>query len=509
VNAQPAAVIILAAGEGTRMKSRVPKVLHPLGGRTLLGHVVATADELKARQTAIVVRHARDEVAGHAQELMPDIVVADQDEIPGTGRAVACGLAALDDAAEGGHISGPVVVTAGDVPLLDAATLGDLLAAHTRDGNAVTLLSAHLADPHGYGRVVRDGTGGVVGIVEDKDASPAQREITEINASVYVFDAAVLRDALQRIGSDNAQGEVYLTDVVALAHSEGRAVAGIAVDDEWLVTGVNNRVQLAELGAELNRRILTRWMLEGVSIVDPGSTWIDVDVELATDVTILPGTHLAGRTRVASGATIGPDTTLTNVDVGEDARVVRTHGSDSRIGSRADVGPFAYLRPGAVLGEAGKIGTFVEVKNSVIGKGSKVPHLSYVGDGEIGEGTNIGAGTIFVNYDGTKKQRTTVGDHARTGSDNMFVAPVTIGDGAYTGAGTVVRRDVPPGALAVNVAPQRNIERWVLHRRPGSAAASAAAEALGDDEDTAGESHDDPARPSGTDTNRGGRTTTR
>lgn len=507
MNAQPAAVIILAAGEGTRMKSRIPKVLHPLAGRSLLGHVVHTARNLAAQHTAIVVRHARDEVAAHAQELMPDIVIADQDDIPGTGRAVQCGLAALD--ADSGSVSGPVIVMAGDVPLLDAATLQELLAAHIDDGNAVTLLSTHVSDPHGYGRVLRNDAGDVVGIVEEKDATEAQRAISEVNTSVYVFDAAMLREALGRVGTDNAQGEVYLTDVIALAHNGGKRVAALAVDDEWLVAGVNNRLQLAELGVELNRRILSDWMLAGVSIVDPGSTWIDVDVELETDVTLLPGTHLAGRTRVGEGATIGPDTTLRNVDVGAAAQVVRCHGSDSRIGAGATVGPFAYLRPGVELGEGGKIGTFVEVKNSVIGRGSKVPHLSYVGDGEIGEGTNIGAGTIFVNYDGVKKQRTRVGDHARTGADNKFVAPVTIGDGAYTGAGTVVRRDVPPGALGITVAQQRNIERWVLHNREGTAAAGAATAALGDDGVSESDSWQEPAQPSGDTTKTGGRKTER
>lgn len=471
------------------MRSRIPKVLHPLAGRTLLGHVLHTAAELEPQRTALVVRHARDEVVAHARDLLDDIVIADQDDVPGTGRAVQCGLVALDAAAAderartgtGDALRGAVVVTAGDVPLLDAATLRQLLAAHITGGNAVTVLTTHLPDPQGYGRVLRGPDGGVTGVVEERDATPEQRAITEINSSVYVFDAEVLRDGLGRVSADNEQGEVYLTDVVGLAHRDGRRVQGVVVADEWLVTGINDRAQLAELGAELNRRIVTAWMRAGVSVLDPATTWLDVDVELAPDVTLLPGTHLAGTTRVAPGASIGPETTLTDVEVGPDARVVRTHGSASLIGAGADVGPFTYLRPGTVLGAEGKIGSFVETKNATIGDRSKVPHLSYVGDAEVGHDTNIGAATIFVNFDGVAKNRTTVGSHARTGSANMFVAPVSIGDGAYTGAGTVVRRDVPPGALGINVAPQRNVDDWVLRRRGGTAAAQAAAAALGAD----------------------------
>ncbi|RYJ03999.1 MAG: bifunctional UDP-N-acetylglucosamine diphosphorylase/glucosamine-1-phosphate N-acetyltransferase GlmU, partial [Actinomycetales bacterium] len=274
-----------------------------------------------------------------------------------------------------------------------------------------------------------------------------------------------------------AQGELYLTDVVAKAVAEGRPVGAHVLEDVWQTEGVNDRSQLARLGAELNRRTLEHWMREGVTIVDPTSTWIDSAVSLEPDVTVLPGTQLLGATSVSSGATIGPDTTLRNVEVGAGATVVRTHGSDALIGPDATVGPFAYLRPGTELGAGGKIGTFVETKNARIGDGAKVPHLSYVGDAEVGEGSNIGAGTIFANYDGVDKHRTVVGKHARTGSDNVFVAPVTIGDGAFTGAGTTVRDDVPPGALAVTAGEQRIIEGWVQRKRPDTASARAAAEA--------------------------------
>ncbi len=470
------------------MKSRTPKVLHAIGGRTLIGHAVAAASALEPQRLAVVVRHERDRVAAHVSEIAPAALIADQDEIKGTGRAVQCAMSVLDAAAQAETaaasgqaeaVDGPVVVLAGDVPLLDGATLAGLLDAHVADGNAVTILTTRVADPTGYGRIVRDPvTGEVAAIVEHKDATDAQRAIDEINSSVYVFDATVLRTGLSRIGSANAQGEVYLTDVAAIARADGGAVRAVVAADPMLVEGVNDRSQLATLGAELNRRIVTAWMVEGVTVIDPATTWIDVDVQLARDVTILPNTQLHGRTVVAEGATIGPDTTLTDVTVGEGATVTRAVGTSSEIGAGAVVGPFALLRPGSVLGEKGKIGTFVETKNAQIGAGSKVPHLSYVGDATIGEHSNIGAASVFVNYDGVTKRRSTIGSHARTGADNMFVAPVTVGDGAYTGAGTVVRRDVPPGALAVNVAPQRVVDGWVLRHRAGTDAATAAEAAL-------------------------------
>jgi bifunctional UDP-N-acetylglucosamine pyrophosphorylase/glucosamine-1-phosphate N-acetyltransferase len=486
------------------MRSATPKVLHTLAGRSMLGHALAAAQALEPRRTAVVVRHERDKVAAHAREVHPPVLVADQDDVPGTGRAVQCALSVLDaaaqaDAASAGDgpgvpgsasgvlVEGPVVVLAGDIPLLDGETLAELLAAHVADGNAVTVLTTEVDDPTGYGRVLRvtegEDAGDVTGIVEEKDADAAQRAVREINSSVYVFDAAVLRGAFGRLGRDNAQGEVYLTDVLAIARGDGGRVRALRTDDPVLVEGVNDRAQLAVLRAELNRRVLDGWMRAGVTIVDPATTWVDVDVELAQDVTLLPGTQLHGATSVATGATIGPDTTLTDVEIHEGATVVRTHGSLAVIGAGATVGPFAYLRPGTVLGERGKIGTFVETKNAEIGAGSKVPHLSYVGDATIGVETNIGAASVFVNYDGVHKHRTTIGSYARTGSDNMFVAPVTVGDGAYTGAGSVIRHDVPSGALAVSAGAQRNIEGWVQRSRAGTPAAEAAARAQGDHAD--------------------------
>ena len=469
---RPAAVIVLAAGEGTRMKSAHPKVLHAIGGRTLLGHAIAAARGVDPQHLAIVVRHERDLVAAHIALVDPEAVIADQDEVKGTGRATECALDALP-----ADLDGTVLVTYGDVPLLSAETLNHLLEVHAASQSAATVITARLPDPFGYGRIIRAADGSVAGIIEQKDATDAQLEITEINSGLYAFDAVILRKALAQVGTDNSQGEKYLTDVLAIARGEGLRVSAHLIDDLWQTEGVNDRVQLARLGAELNRRIVERWMRAGVTVVDPATTWIDADVTLGRDVTIHPQTQIHGASTIGDEVVLGPDTTLTDVEIGNGASVIRTHGSLAVIGAGATVGPFSYLRPGTELGAKGKIGTFVETKNSIIGAGSKVPHLTYVGDATIGEQSNIGAASVFVNYDGVNKSRTTIGSHCRTGSDNMFVAPVTVGDGAYTGAGTVVRRDVPPGALAINVAPQRNLLGWVQDKRPGTGSALAAAAA--------------------------------
>lgn len=468
------AVVVLAAGQGTRMKSSRPKVLHSIAGRSLIGHVLATAGELEPGHVIAVVRHARDSVVESITDAMPNALIVDQDEIPGTGRAVEVAIAALP-----ADFAGDVVVVSGDVPLLDAATLRSLIDTHRAASAAATVLSAILDDATGYGRIVRGSGGEVDRIVEQADATDDERAITEINSGTYVFSVAPLREQLALVGTKNAQGEKYLTDVVGLLRAAGSAVAAMPVPDGWRVSGVNDRVQLAEASRRMNELIVKRWQLAGVTIDDPATTWIDADVTLAEDVQILPGTQLKGATLVQTGATIGPDTTLVDTEVGAGATVKRTDATLAVIGENASVGPFAYLRPGTYLGADGKIGTFVETKNSTIGAGSKVPHLSYLGDATVGEGSNIGAGTITANYDGVRKNPTIVGDQARTGSHNVFVAPVTIGDGAYTGAGTVVRKDVPPGALAVNVAPQRNIEGWVATNRAGTASAEAAAAASG------------------------------
>lgn len=463
------AVIVLAAGQGTRMRSRLPKVLHPLGGRPLVGHVLDTAAALSPARIAVVVRHERDLVVQAVQDLAPGVRVVDQDDVPGTGRAVQV---ALDDL---GDFDGDVLVLSGDVPLLEAETLRALLDAHRAAGAAATLLSAEVDDPSGYGRILRDADGGVRRIVEQKDAAPEEAAVREINVGVYVFQAAPLREHLALVGTANAQGELYLTDVVALLRDARHTVAVSTAPDATAALGVNDRVQLSEAARTLNARTVRRWQLEGATILDPATTWIDVDATLAPDVTVLPNTHILRATTIASGATVGPDTSLVGCEVGEDATVTRTDATFAVIGAGATVGPFAYLRAGAQLGARGKVGTFVEIKNSQIGEGSKVPHLSYIGDTTIGRGVNLGAGAITANYDDITKHRTEIGDEVHSGSHNVFVAPVRIGDGAKTGAGAVIRKDVPAGALALSVAPQRNVEGWVEKNRPGTPAAAAAA----------------------------------
>ncbi len=470
------AVLVLAAGAGTRMRSDSPKVLHPIAGRSMLAHSLHAIAKMAPQHLVVVLGHDHERVAPVvselAEELGREIGVAMQDRQLGTGHAALCALSALPD-----DYGGVVVVTSGDIPLLDADTLADLIAAHNSRSAAVTVLTTTLNDPTGYGRILRTQDNAVIAIVEQADATPSQRKIREVNAGVYAFDIAALRSALGRLSADNAQGELYLTDVVAILRQDSRVVHAQHVDDSAVVAGVNDRVQLAELGAELNRRIVTGHQLAGVTFVDPATTWVDVDVSIGRDSVVAPGTQLRGRTHIGARCTVGPDTTLTDVTVGDGASVIRTHGTSASIGAGAAVGPFAYLRPGTVLGGDGKVGAFVEVKNSTIGVGTKVPHLTYVGDADIGDHSNIGASSVFVNYDGVSKSRTTVGSHVRTGSDTMFIAPVTVGDGAYTGAGTVLRDDVPPGALAISAGPQRNIEGWVQRKRPGSAAAQAAEQA--------------------------------
>jgi len=468
----PLAVVVLAAGQGTRMKSTLPKVLHPIGGRPLVGHVLRTARALDPEAVLVVVRHERDRVAQAVTDTDSDAVVVDQDDVPGTGRAVEVALASLP-----ADFDGDVLVLSGDVPLLDSDTLAALLDTHRARAAAATLLSAVLADATGYGRVIRDASGAVVRIVEQKDATAEERAVTEINAGVYVFRASSLRVQLARVGTANAQGEKYLTDVVGLLRQADEPVAATSAPDAAVALGVNDRVQLAEAARLLNARTVRQWQLAGASILDPATTWIDVDATIAPDVTILPGTYVLGATTIAAGAVIGPDTTLSDCEVGEGATVKRTGATLAVIGAGATVGPFAYLRPGTVLGENGKIGTFVETKNSTIGDGSKVPHLSYIGDATIGRGVNLGAGAITANYDDLAKHRTEIGDEVHSGSHNVFVAPVKIGHGAKTGAGAVVRKDVPAGALALSVAPQRNVEGWVEKNRPGTGAADVAARA--------------------------------
>ena len=460
------AVVILAAGEGTRMKSSLAKVLHPIAGVPMIGHVLSTAAALHPQHTIAVLRHQRDAVAAVVAELTEGVTIVDQDDVPGTGRAVELALAALDG------FDGDVVVVSGDVPLLDADTLAGLIADHRAYDRAASVLSSIVDDPTGYGRIVRTADA-FSRIVEHKDASDDERAISEVNSGTYVFRADPLRAALARVTTANAQGEKYLTDVIELLAAD-HAIDAQPVAFPWLVAGVNDRSQLSEVAARLNAMIVRGHQLNGVTIDDPATTWIDRAVSIDADARILPGTFLHGATQIAAHAVVGPDTTLRDCEIGEGATLNRVDATLAVIDAGSTVGPFSYLRPGTALGPNGKIGAFVETKNATIGAGSKVPHLSYIGDTTVGEESNIGAGTITANYDGVNKHRTTVGSHVRTGSHNVFVAPVTINDGAYTAAGSVVRKDVPAGSLGMTVAPQRNIEGWVEEHRPGTAAANAA-----------------------------------
>lgn len=489
-------VIVLAAGGGTRMKSKSMKVLHPIAGRSMIGHVFTAIGAVRPTRVVAVVGHQREQVGEHIRALRPDVVLAVQETQQGTGHAVRVAMQAVTDQGgpTTGPISGTVLVTYGDTPLLEGASLRAFTEDHVASGRAMSILSGEVADPTGYGRVIRGEDGSVTAIVEQKDATPGQAKVREINSGIVAYDAQFLLSALPRIGNANAKGEYYLTDTVALAREDGLTVDAYPIDDVDQTEGANDRYELAQLARIKNQRILRHWMNEGVTVIDPASTWVDVDVTLGPDVTLLPGVQLLGASSVAEDAVVGPDCTLRDVEIGVGAKVVRTHGELAVIGAHADVGPFSYLRPGARLGDAGKIGAFVEVKNSTIGARAKVPHLSYVGDAEIGEGTNIGAGAIFANYDGVTKSRSTIGRHVKTGVHNSFVAPVVVGDGATTGAGTVVRRDVPPGVLAVSGGQQRHIEGWVFRKRAGTPAADAARAALDADETPGGS----PTTPGGT-----------
>ncbi|HEY8472790.1 MAG TPA: bifunctional UDP-N-acetylglucosamine diphosphorylase/glucosamine-1-phosphate N-acetyltransferase GlmU [Natronosporangium sp.] len=468
---EPRTVVVLAAGEGKRMRSALPKVLHPLLGRSLLGHVLAAAEGLAADRTLVVVGAGGEQVAAHLAEIAPKAVAVTQAEQRGTGHAVRTALAAADD------ITGTVVVMYGDTPLLRPETVTGLVDAHEANGAAATLLSAELADPTGLGRIIRDDRGGLVRIVEERDATPEQRAIREVNAGLYAFDAALLRTALDQLGTENDQSEEYLTDVPALLIAAGHQVAVHRAANPTDTRGCNDRAELAALRALLRDRINAAWMRAGVTILDPATTWIDVTASVGRDAVLDQNTQLRGATVIGEGATIGPDVTLIDTEVGEGASVVRAHAVQSVIGPGAEVGPYASLRPGSRLGAGAKVGTFVETKNSEVGAGAKVAHQAYVGDATIGPQANIGAGTIFVNYDGTAKHRTEVGEAAFVGSNSNLVAPVTVGDGAYVAAGSTVTKDVPPGTLGVARGQQRNIDGWVARRRPGTKSAAAAARA--------------------------------
>lgn len=473
---RPPIVIILAAGQGTRMKSATPKVLHEIAGRSLLGHVIEAAATLEPEHLVVVVGSGKEQVIAHLDEIAPWVVTVEQEQQNGTGHAVRIALEFLQGRGVSASES-PVVVLTGDTPLLTGASLTNLLSSHLNRQAQATVLTAEFANPFGYGRIIRSGNQ-VVGIVEEKDATPEQCEISEINSGMYAFDGAALHTAIAGVTSNNSQGEEYLTDVIEIITARGEIVIGVSAQDTNDIMGINDRAQLAVAAGIMRDRINVKWMQAGVTMLDPASTWIDVDTDLVADVTLLPQTILRGPTAIEAGAQIGPGTTLISAEVGANAVVRHTWAELVVIGAGATVGPYTYLRPGTVIGDDGKAGAFVEMKNAQLGAGSKVPHLSYVGDATIGVGTNIGAGTVFVNYDGVEKNHTTVGDHVRVGSDNMLIAPIVIGDGAYTAAGSVITDDVPAGSMAVGRARQRNIVNWVLRKRPGTGSAKAAERAL-------------------------------
>ena len=460
-------VIVLAAGEGTRMKSATAKVLHSVAGRSLLGHVLYAVDQLNAQEIRVVVGSGRESVEAHISQIAPLATTVFQEHRGGTGHAAQLALA-------GTNAQGTILVLAGDTPMLTGQSLAAFIDAHNAGKFTASVLTAEHPDPTGYGRIIRDGADELLKIVEEKDASDDQKFVFEINSGVYAFDGAALTASIGKLTNANAQGELYLTDVIGILKSEGASVAAIMIDDFTEILGVNDRVQLAESAALLRDRINDHWMRAGVTIIDPTTTWIDATASISNDVTIHPGSAIYGTTTIAAGAVIGPRTTLTNCQVKEGAAVLESIATDTVIGEGSTVGPFTYLRAGTVLGDLTKVGAFVEMKNASVGSGSKVPHLSYVGDATIGEGSNIGAATIFVNYDGVDKHHTTIGDHVRIGSDTMLVAPLTVGDGAYTAAGSVITEDVPAGAIGVGRAKQRNVLGWVLRKRAGSKSALAA-----------------------------------
>ena len=450
------AAIILAAGEGTRMRSNKPKVLHTLAGKTFLNRVMDSVSALDPDTLAVVVHYQADRVTEAARSYNERVTIVNQDDIPGTGRAVQCAMAQLT---QQGELEGSVLIAASDMPLLDSDTLSQLLAFHEQSGNGATVLTTVLDDPTGYGRIIRDSEGNVLRIVEQKDANSSELAVHEVNTSVYVFDAAVLSKAIADLKSDNAQGEFYLTDALETAKQDG-AVGAFAAPDPLSVEGVNDRVQLAALAKAHNIRVCEQWMRAGVDILDPQTTWIEDDVEIGRDAVILPGSFLQGHTVIGENAVVGPYTTLIDAVVDDEAVVERSRVQESHIGRGTNIGPWTYLRPGNEFGEGAKAGAFVEMKKAHIGNGTKVPHLSYVGDAELGDHTNIGGGTITANYDGVHKNRTKIGAGCHVGAGNLFVAPVEVGDNVTTGAGSVLRHEVPSDSMVYSENTQHNVEGW-------------------------------------------------
>ena len=463
-------VIVLAAGDSKRMKSKQSKVLHKIAGRSVIENLLASVKPLSPKNLTVVVGANTDEVIEHLGEIAPEVKTVFQEKRDGTGGATQLALAEHKG-------DGTVLILAGDTPLLTNQTLSEFIQVHDDRKNIASVLTALQPDPTGYGRVIRSSDDEILKIVEEKDATESEKEIDEINTGVYLFDLALLREVIKNLKNDNAQKELYLTDVISLINSSGKKSHAILSNDYSETLGINDRTQLAECAAIMRDRINSHHMLNGVTILDPTTTWIDHDVKIEADVLIYPGSSITGASHIKSEAVIGPRTTLNSCVVEEGAKVVESNCTESVIGKGAKVGPFTYLRKGSVLKNESKGGSFVEIKNSTVGKGSKVAHLSYVGDAEIGDETNIGAATVFVNYDGENKHKTKVGDHVRIGSDTMLVAPVSVGDGAYTAAGSVINEDVPAGAIGIGRARQVNILGWVLKKRKDSKSAAAAKKA--------------------------------
>ena len=463
-------VIVLAAGEGTRMKSKSAKVLHEIAGRTIIENLLAAVKPLEAKNLTVVVGSHKDEVIEHLLQNAPKAKTVFQEKRNGTGGAAQLALASHKG-------DGTVLILAGDTPLLTTQTLQEFIDLHASHKNKASVLTALLPDPTGYGRIIRGGDGVILKIVEEKDATDSEKDIDEINTGVYLFESKVLSVVISKIQSNNSQKELYLTDVISLLNDQKESVHAIVSNDYTETLGINDRTQLAECAAIMRDRINNQYMLAGVSIIDPTTTWIDAGVKIEADVVIYPSSSISGESVIKSGAIIGPRTTLVDCEVGSGASVIESFATKSKIGAGAKVGPYTYLRKGTVLDSDSKAGAFVEIKNSTVGKGSKVAHLSYVGDAQIGQESNIGAATVFVNYDGENKHQTKIGDQVRIGSDTMLVAPVTIGDGAYTAAGSVINEDVPAGAIGIGRARQVNILGWVLKKRKDSKSAAAAKKA--------------------------------
>jgi bifunctional UDP-N-acetylglucosamine pyrophosphorylase/glucosamine-1-phosphate N-acetyltransferase len=478
-------VVILAAGQGTRMRSATPKLLHPLCGLPMICWPLRAAREAGAKKVVVVDSPARplEQTVGEAAT----IVV--QPEANGTAGAVRAATPEIED-------GDTVIVIAGDTPLISAETITTLAEQHESSGAAATMATAVLDDPTGYGRVVRGPDGTVERVVETKapgDATELELHIREVNTGVFAFDGAALVAALNEVTSDNAQGELYLPDVIPVLRRHERSVLAFEVDDPMLMLGINDRAGLATVTALAQQRIHARHMDAGVTIVNPAATVIDVDVEVGSDTVIAPFTSIHGSSRIGSDCTIGPGSTLIDVEVHDGAKVIHSYAVKASVGSRASVGPFSYLRPDTVLREGSKAGAFVEIKNSDVGAGTKIPHLSYIGDADIGEGTNLGASTITANYDGSRKHRTTIGSNVKTSVDTTLVAPVTVGDDAYTAAGSVITKDVPAGALGVARERQTNVEGYT--RRRAEREAATARDTAGK-KDPASSGKESPALPS-------------